>query len=121
MPSHNLAPDQTNLFQRIWCSTFPHVYKEQDERRPYWGWLNTLILHFRPKVVQERTLRFTLTWGLGGMAVVLVCLLLATGMMLKFAYQPIPYRAYESILNLQNNVFLVNSSGTSIIGAPTYF
>jgi quinol-cytochrome oxidoreductase complex cytochrome b subunit len=39
------------------------------------------------------------------MAVVLVCLLFATGMMLKFAYQPVPDRAYESILNLQNNVF----------------
>jgi quinol-cytochrome oxidoreductase complex cytochrome b subunit len=105
MPSPNVKPGQPNLFQRIWYSIFPHTYKEQDERRPYWGWLNTLVLHFRPKVVQERTLRFSLTWGLGGMALVLVCLLFATGMMQKFAYQPVPDRAYESILHLQNNVF----------------
>ena len=90
MSSPNVKPGQPNLFQRIWDSIFPHTYKEKDERRPYWGWLNTLVLHFRPKVVQERTLRFTLTWGLGGMAVVLVCLLLGTGMMLKFAYQLVP-------------------------------
>jgi quinol-cytochrome oxidoreductase complex cytochrome b subunit len=38
------------------------------------------------------------------MAVVLVVLLFATGMMQKFAYQPVPDRAYESILHLQNNV-----------------
>jgi quinol-cytochrome oxidoreductase complex cytochrome b subunit len=104
MPSQNAKLDQPNLFQRIWYSIFPHTYKAKDERRPYLGWLNTLVLHFRPKVVQERTLRFSLTWGLGGMAVVLVCLLFATGMMQKFAYQPVPDRAYESILHLQDNV-----------------
>jgi quinol-cytochrome oxidoreductase complex cytochrome b subunit len=38
------------------------------------------------------------------MALVLVCLLFATGMMQKFAYQPVPDRAYESILHLQDNV-----------------
>ena len=104
MPSQNVKPGQPNLFRRIWYSIFPHTYKEKDERRPYRGWLNTLVLHFRPKFVQERTLRFTLTWGLGGMAVILVCLLFATGMMQKFVYQPVPDRAYESILHLQNNV-----------------
>ena len=105
MPSPNEKTDQPNLFERIWYSIFPHTSKAHDKRRPYWGWLNTLVLHFRPKVVQERTLRFTLTWGLGGMAVVLVGLLFATGMMQKFVYQPVPDRAYESILHLQNDVF----------------
>jgi quinol-cytochrome oxidoreductase complex cytochrome b subunit len=105
MPSQNAKTTQPNLFQRFWYSIFPHIYKENDERRPYRAWLSTLVLHFRPKVVQERTLRFTLTWGLGGMAAVLVILLFATGMMLKFAYQPVPDRAYESILHLQNDVF----------------
>ena len=65
---------------------------------------NSLILHFRPRSVQEESLRWTLTWGLGGMAVVLVILLLGTGVLLKFVYQPIPERAYESILHLQNQV-----------------
>jgi quinol-cytochrome oxidoreductase complex cytochrome b subunit len=39
------------------------------------------------------------------MAVVLICLLFLTGIMLKFAYQPVPDRAYESIVRLQNDVF----------------
>ena len=105
MPSQNVTPTRLRLFQRVRCSIFPDTYKAQDERRPFRGWLNTLVLHFRPKVVRERTLRFTLTWGLGGMAVVLVCLLFATGVMLKFSYQPVPDRAYESIVHLQDDVF----------------
>lgn len=66
--------------------------------------LKTLIFHFRPRLVRERTLRFSLTFGLGGMAVVLLCLLFITGIMLKFVYLPIPERAYESILYLQSSV-----------------
>jgi len=63
--------------------------------------LGTLVLHFRPRRVPERTLRFTLTWGLGGMAVVLVLLQLFSGLLLKFAYAPVPTQAYESLVRLQ--------------------
>jgi quinol-cytochrome oxidoreductase complex cytochrome b subunit len=55
-------------------------------------------------VVPERTLRLSLTWGLGGMAAVLVFLLFGTGLMLKFVYEPFPGRAYDSILYLNNHV-----------------
>jgi len=64
MPPQKVKTGHPNLSQRVWYSIFPHTYKEQDDRRPYRGWLNTLVLHFRPKVVQERTLRFSLTCGL---------------------------------------------------------
>jgi len=33
-----------------------------------------------------------------------VCMLFGTGLMLKFVYQPVPDRAYASIIHLQNNV-----------------
>ncbi len=105
MPHQEVPPEHLSLPQRFWYSIFPRSYKTPVERGSYRRLLNTLVLHFRPKVVQERTLRFTLTWGLGGMAVVLVCLLFLTGIMLKFAYQPVPDRAYESIVRLQNDVF----------------
>lgn len=39
---------------------------------------DSLILHFRPRTVPEKTLRFTLTWALGGSALVLVLVLAAT-------------------------------------------
>ena len=61
----------------------------------------TFVFHIRPRMVAERTLRFTLTFGLGGIAAVLVTLQLFTGMLLKFAYEPVPAQAYDSILRLQ--------------------
>jgi len=97
-------PDQLNLFQRVRYSIFSGTLKNSAYHERYRSFFNSLILHFRPRSVQRRTLRFTLTWGLGGMAVVLVCMLFATGLMLKFIYQPVPDRAYESIIHLQNNV-----------------
>ena len=69
-----------------------------------WIGFNNLILHFRPRTVPERTLKYTLTWGLGGMAAVSVIIQLLSGMLLKFVYEPFPGKAYESILILQSNI-----------------
>jgi quinol-cytochrome oxidoreductase complex cytochrome b subunit len=68
--------------------------------RPERKW-SGLILHIHPRNVPGKTLDLTLTWGLGGMSVVLVLLLAGTGILLLFAYEPSPERAYESILALQ--------------------
>jgi quinol-cytochrome oxidoreductase complex cytochrome b subunit len=104
MKENDAMSDRLNLFQNIRYSIFPGTIDRPKYRERYRSFFNSLVLHFRPQSVQERTLRFTLTWGLGGMAVVLVCMLFATGLMLKFVYQPVPDRAYESIIHLQNNV-----------------
>jgi len=97
-------PDRPNLFQRIRDSLFPGGLGAEKARQGYRRLFNSLILHFRPRSVAEETLQWTLTWGLGGMAVVLLLLLLGTGILLKFVYQPYPEKAYESILYLQGNV-----------------
>ena len=67
-------------------------------------YFRSFLLHFRPRKVPERTLRFSLTWGLGGMAMVLVLLLIVTGLFLKFVYEPFPDRAYDSIIYLNSQV-----------------
>ena len=54
--------------------------------------------------VPEKTLRFTLTWGLGGMAAVLVMLQFGTGVLLKFVYEPTPIAAYASIQSIIRDV-----------------
>ncbi len=64
-----------------------------------------MILHFRPRTVPEQSLKFTHTWGLGGIGAVLVLLLFFTGIMLKFIYEPFPGRAYDSIILLQQDVW----------------
>ena len=64
-----------------------------------------LIYHFRPRRVAETNLRFTLSFGLGGSAFVLILVQFISGFFLRFAYQPLPVSAYSSVVHLQNELF----------------
>ena len=55
----------------------------------------------RPNRLPASTLRYTHTFGLGGMSAVLVILLILTGALMMLAYEPTPDRAHDSILGLQ--------------------
>jgi quinol-cytochrome oxidoreductase complex cytochrome b subunit len=92
------------LAGRIWKSIFRGPIYPRDDRDRKWLLVNNLILHLRPIRLPARSLKFTHTFGLGGMSAVLFLLLAATGVLLMFAYEPSPGRAYESIVSLQNQV-----------------
>jgi quinol-cytochrome oxidoreductase complex cytochrome b subunit len=64
----------------------------------------SLIWHLRPALVPERAIRFTHTFGLGGMALVLVFLLVFTGILMVFSYEPSPERAWVSVSAFQEDV-----------------
>ena len=51
--------------------------------------VGTFVLHLRPVRVPAASIRFTHTFGLGGMALVLLTLLAATGSLLLLAYVPV--------------------------------
>ena len=104
MTQNEEAPKKLSVFQRIRFSVFPGTQRPVKDRKGYRRFFNSLILHFRPRTVPDRTLRLTLSWGLGGMAVVLISLLIGTGLLLKFVYEPFPGKAYDSILHLQQDV-----------------
>jgi quinol-cytochrome oxidoreductase complex cytochrome b subunit len=101
---HHPSSETTGFFHQIFHSIFPSplIPKSDQERKRYL--LKNLLLHFRPITVPEKTLKFSLTWGLGGMAAVLIVLQLGTGLLLKFVYVPTPVGAYQSILVLNNEV-----------------
>jgi quinol-cytochrome oxidoreductase complex cytochrome b subunit len=63
----------------------------------------SFLLHIHPRKVNEQTLIFTRTFGLGGINALLFVILAVTGLLLRFAYVPTPDQAYDSILSLQNN------------------
>jgi len=65
---------------------------------------NNVILHLHPRRVPATTLRFTYTWGLGGIAATLVLMLVATGVLLMFRYEPTIDTAYTSIQALETEV-----------------
>jgi len=98
------SSEDPGLTRRILRSIFagPIIPHTDRERKRYL--IKNLFLHFRPYAVPEKTLKFTLTWGLGGMAAVLVLIQIASGVMLKFTYEPTPVAAYASIQAMQHNV-----------------
>jgi hypothetical protein len=50
--------------------------------------LANLVLHLHPPTVPERALRFSQTLGLGGASLVVTGLLIVTGVLLLFVYEP---------------------------------
>ncbi|HQR67486.1 MAG TPA: cytochrome b N-terminal domain-containing protein [Thermoanaerobaculia bacterium] len=66
--------------------------------------VGTFVLHLRPVRVPEGAIRLTHTFGLGGMSLVLLLVLAATGSLLMLVYRPLPGEAYESVTRLQEAV-----------------
>jgi quinol-cytochrome oxidoreductase complex cytochrome b subunit len=99
-----MTEEKKNLFGRIGRSIVRGAVSPRtgrDRRRPVF---ENLILHIHPRTVPEKTLRLSLTWGLGGSGVVLVLLLALTGVLLLFAYEPTPEKAYSSILTINEDI-----------------
>ena len=104
MQKNKKTVQQLGLVARIWRSISSRSLfsKSDDERK--WVFANSLMLHTRPVRVPARSLRYTHTFGLGGMSLVLFMLLASTGLLMIFVYEPSPERAYESILFMQEEI-----------------
>lgn len=66
--------------------------------------IRAFLLHLHPKQVDERAIKFTRTFGLGGINALLFVILAVSGLLLRFAYTPSQSGAYDSIIALQENV-----------------
>ena len=66
---------------------------------------NEFLKHLFPRVVLERNLKFTYTFCLGGLAFTALLILIGSGMLLLFYYQPTPENAFRSILFLEESVW----------------
>jgi quinol-cytochrome oxidoreductase complex cytochrome b subunit len=93
-----------SLVARIWRSVFRGPVLPANDRERKWIVFNTLFLHLRPIRVPAATIRYTHTFGLGGMSLVLISLLMGTGALLMLAYEPVPLGAHESIRSLEAEV-----------------
>jgi quinol-cytochrome oxidoreductase complex cytochrome b subunit len=67
--------------------------------------VDSLILHLHPTKVPDRTLNWTYSWGLGGLATVLMTILALTGVILLNNYTPSAPQAYLDILNINSNIW----------------
>ncbi len=68
------------------------------------GSFSRLLLHLHPRRVPADSIALTHTWGLGGMALVLILLQICSGILLLFVYSPDAGDAYQSIVTLKNTV-----------------
>lgn len=66
--------------------------------------MRTIFLHLHPARVNESSIQFNRTFGLGGMAALLIVIQIITGILLRFYYTPIPAEAYNSVVFTKNNV-----------------
>lgn len=63
-----------------------------------------IFFHLHPTLVKKEAIEFNRTFGLGGIAALLIVIQFITGIMLRFYYEPLPQKAYDSILLLHNHV-----------------
>ncbi len=66
-----LDPRPQDLKQRVWESIQRDELPPQDDRGRMRVVMNNLVLHLHPSKVAKPTLKFTYTWGLGGLALLL--------------------------------------------------
>lgn len=88
-----------------WRSAFknplPKTTRDQTEIA-----ISSFWLHLHPATVARRSLKFSVTYGLGGLAAGLFSMLLITGIMLMFYYVPATDHAYKDMVDLQHAVSL---------------
>jgi quinol-cytochrome oxidoreductase complex cytochrome b subunit len=66
--------------------------------------MRSVFLHLHPVNVPSSSLKFNRTFGLGGMAALLIVIQIFTGILLRFRYTASPADAYNSIIFLKNQV-----------------
>ena len=101
-PTH--PPEKPALLTRIQQSIQRGPIRPPDDRSRMKMVMNSLILHIHPSKVSKPALKFTYTFGLGGLLILLGSILAATGILLLFVYTPSPDAAYESMIALQTEI-----------------
>lgn len=95
---------QKTLTERLRDRLLPKEFPSDDRGRIRMV-VDSLILHLHPSKVPATTLKWTYTWGLGGLSAVLITILTVTGIILLNNYTPSAPQAYLNILELRANVW----------------
>ena len=85
-PPEQKPPLLTRVRQSIQRDPLP----PSDDRGRMRVVMNSLILHIHPAKVSKPALKFSYTFGLGGLLILLGAILAVTGVLLIFVYTPSP-------------------------------
>ncbi|MHB8636419.1 MAG: cytochrome b N-terminal domain-containing protein [Fimbriimonadaceae bacterium] len=92
---------QSGPWRAAFKNPLPRTPREQSEIA-----ITSFWMHLHPATVTRKSLRFSVTYGLGGLAAGLFFMLLITGIMLMFYYVPATDHAYKDMVDLQSAVSL---------------
>jgi len=88
---------------QLWKSVFRHKLDDTPRNRAL-AVLTNVFLHLHPAKVNRDAIRFSFTWGMGGITLYLFIVLTITGVFLMFYYHPTKGQAYQDIMYLHNDV-----------------
>ena len=104
MDKSQTNPQTETMIGRIWETLGPGELPSDDRGRMRLV-VDNLVLHLHPTKVPVSTLRWTYTWGLGGLSALLLMTLILTGIFLEMNYTPSPPQAYLDVLALRSNTW----------------
>lgn len=88
---------------RVWRSIFRHGWPDNALDRSL-VMTSNVFLHLHPVKVNRRSLRWSYSFGLGVVAIILYAVLIFTGVLLMFYYVPSLERAYPTMKEIQFSV-----------------
>ncbi len=88
-------------WKAVFNRPLPQTPKEQSEIA-----ISSFWLHIHPATITRRSLKFSTTYGLGGLCAGLFMMLVGTGVLLMFYYVPATDHAYKDMVDLQHVVSL---------------
>ncbi|MBL0350028.1 MAG: cytochrome bc complex cytochrome b subunit [Elusimicrobia bacterium] len=100
MPSVNELKEKL-INTQIWRSMFRGGTWKDTSRDRAQHILGNVWLHLHPARIRQRAVRFTYTWGLGGLSFGLFMILTITGILLMFYYRPAVELAYRDMKDLE--------------------
>jgi quinol-cytochrome oxidoreductase complex cytochrome b subunit len=92
-------PEKTQLYKSVF-----RVKHDESQRSRALGILSNVFLHLHPAKINRDAVRYSYTWGMGGISFYLFIVLTITGVLLMFYYHPTKGQAYQDIVYLMSDV-----------------
>ena len=92
-------PQKTQLYKSVF-----RVKHDATPRSRSLGVLTNVFLHLHPARINRDAVRYSYTWGMGGITFYLFIVLTITGVLLMYYYHPTKIQAFRDILYLEHDV-----------------
>jgi cytochrome b6 len=89
---------------QIWKSVFRFKREKTDPLTRAQAVVSNVFLHLHPARVNRDAVRYSFTWGMGGISFYLFLVLTFTGILLMYYYHPTKIQAFRDILYLEHDV-----------------